>query len=88
MTNGNAVAFLQDFPVEVVVELGRTRLTIREIAELGRDDVVHLDRTADQPLDIVAGGRLLARGEIVMAGDRMALRIVEVAGETPARRAG
>lgn len=88
MTNGNAVAFLQDFPVEVVVELGRTRLTIREIAELGRDDVVHLDRTADQPLDIVAGGRLLARGEIVMSGDRMALRIVEVAGETPVRRAG
>jgi flagellar motor switch protein FliN len=88
MTNGNSVAFLQDFPVEVVVELGRTRLTIREIAELGRDDVVHLDRTSDQPLDIVAGGRLLARGEIVMSGDRMALRIIEVAGETPARRAG
>lgn len=88
MPNGSAVAFLQDFPVELVIELGRTRMTIRDIAELDRDDVIHLDRTSDQPLDIVAGGRLLARGEVVMVGDRMALRIVEVAGEQPARRAG
>ena len=70
--------FLQDLPVEVVVELGRTRLTIRQLAALDRDDVIDLDRTSDDPLDIVVGGKLFARGEVVMQGDRMALRIVEM----------
>lgn len=88
MPNGSAVAFLQDFPVDVIVELGRTRLTIRELAELNRDDVVPLDRMSDQPVDLVAGGRLFARAEVVLVGDRMSLRIVEIVGEEPARRAG
>ena len=88
MPNGSAVAFLQDFPVDVIVELGRTRLTIRELAELNRDDVVPLDRMSDQPVDLVAGGRLFARAEVVLVGDRMSLRIVEIFGEEPARRAG
>lgn len=80
--------FLQDLPVEVVVELGRTRLTVRQLSELERDDVIDLARGAEQPLDLVVGGRVLARGEVVMVGDRMALRIVEVLGETPVRSAG
>lgn len=88
MPTGTSVAFLQDFPVDVVVELGRTRMTIRELAELGHDDVIHLDRAADQPVDLVAGGRLFARAEVVVDGDRVTLRIVEIVGEQPARRAG
>jgi flagellar motor switch protein FliN/FliY len=50
----------------VVVELGRTRLTVRQLAALDRDDVIDLDRTSDDPLDIVVGGKLFARGEVVM----------------------
>lgn len=70
--------FLQDLPVEVIVELGRTRMTIRQLAALDRDDIVDLDRTNDEPLDIVVGGKLFARGEVVMHGDRLALRIIEM----------
>lgn len=82
------VRFLQDLPVEVVVELGRTRKTIRELAALDREDVIELDRAASEPLDLVVGGRVLARGEVVMVGDRMALRITEVLGEAVDRSAG
>jgi flagellar motor switch/type III secretory pathway protein FliN len=56
MSAGNKVALLHDLPVEVVVELGRTRLTVRQLAELDRDDVIDLARDADLPLDLVAGG--------------------------------
>jgi len=70
--------FLQDLPVEVVVELGRTRMTIRQLAALDRDDVIDLERTNEDPLDIVVGGKVFARGEVVMQGDRMALRITEM----------
>lgn len=82
------VRFLQDLPVEVVVELGRTRKTIRDLASLDREDVIELDRAANEPLDLVVGGRVLARGEVVMVGDRMALRITEVLGEAADRSAG
>ena len=82
------VLFLQDLPVEVVVELGRTRKTIRDLAALDREDVIELDRAANEPLDLVVGGRVLARGEVVMVGDRMALRITEVLGEATDRSAG
>jgi flagellar motor switch protein FliN/FliY len=70
--------FIDNLPIEVVVELGRTRLTVRQLAALDRDDVIDLDRTSADPLDIVVGGKLFARGEVVMQGDRMALRIVEM----------
>jgi flagellar motor switch protein FliN/FliY len=88
MSQLESVGFLQDLPVDVVVELGRTRLTIGRLAELGRDDVVDLERTTEQPLDLVVGGRVLARGEVVMVGERMALRVVEVLGENNSRSEG
>ena len=78
--SGN-VRFLQDIPIEVIVELGRTNLTVRELAELAPDDVIELDRAASKPLDVLAGGRVVARGEVVMVGKRLALRIVEVTGK-------
>jgi flagellar motor switch protein FliN/FliY len=78
MSDRNQIGFLSDLPVEVIVELGRTRLTIRQLAELDRDDVIDLSRGSDTPLDIVVGGKVLARGEVVMVGDKMALRITEM----------
>jgi flagellar motor switch protein FliN/FliY len=72
--------FLQDIPIELVVELGRTRLTVKELSRLGRDDVIELDRAASQPLDILVGGRVFASGEIVVVDDRVALRITALNG--------
>ena len=63
------------------MELGRTRLTIRELAELGTDEVLELDRRADQPLDLVVGDRVYARGEVVMVGERLAIRVTEIMGQ-------
>jgi flagellar motor switch protein FliN/FliY len=74
------VTFLQEIPIELVVELGRTKLTVRDLAALGRDDVIELDRSASQPLDILVGGRVFARGELVVVDDRVALRITEIVG--------
>ena len=75
------VAFLHDIPVEIVVELGRARMTIRELAELGTDEVLALERPADQPLDLVVGDRVYARGEVIMTGDRLAIRVTEICGQ-------
>ncbi len=88
MAAERTVGFLQDIPVEVVVELGRARMTIRELASLERDDVVELAKGSDEPVELVVGGRVLERGEIVMGKDGLALRIVEVIGEQPGRSAG
>jgi len=74
--------FLKDIPVEVVVELGRARMTIRRLASLEPDDVIELDHRQSEPVDLVVGGRVIARGETVVRRDRVALKIVEiVAGE-------
>ncbi len=80
MAKGADVNFLHDIPVELVVELGRSHLTVKELSELGKDEVVELDRPADKPLDVVVGGRVFARGEVVMVGERLALRITELVG--------
>lgn len=82
--DGNAisdVAFLYDIPIELVVELGRTQLTVRELSELTTDDIIPLDRLAGQPLDILVGGQLFGRGEVVVSDDRVALRVVELIGQ-------
>jgi len=72
------VTFLGEIPVDVVIELGRRRMVLKELAALEADDVVELDQPMDRPLDLVVGGRVLARGELVMVGERVALRITEV----------
>lgn len=74
-------AFLGEIPVEVVIELGRLRMVLRELAALDEEDVIELDQPIDRPLDLVVGGKRLARGELVMVGDRVALRITEVNGK-------
>jgi flagellar motor switch protein FliN/FliY len=72
------IAFLNDLPIELTIELGRTKLTLRALSELCIDDVIDLDRAANEPLDILIGGKLFARGEVVVVDDRVALRVTEV----------
>tara|TARA_B100000925_G_C21887445_1_gene421259 strand:- start:541 stop:816 length:276 start_codon:yes stop_codon:yes gene_type:complete len=70
--------FLNDIPVDVVIELGRKTLLIREVKELKENEVVTLDQTVDDPLDIRVGDKLIARGELVMVNNRVGLRITEM----------
>ena len=74
------VTFLGDIPVDVVIELGRRRMVLKELAALEPYDIVELDQPMDRPLDLVVGGKVLARGELVMVGERVALRVTELVG--------
>jgi flagellar motor switch protein FliN/FliY len=76
--NTGSVALLHALPVEMVVELGRAQLTVRDLAHLDRDAVIELDRHTNQPVDILVGGRLFARGEVEIVDDRVALRVTEL----------
>ncbi len=72
------LSFIHEIPIDLVVELGRTTLSIRELSQLEKDDVVELSRLVTEPLDILAGGQVFARGEVVVVEDRVGLRITEL----------
>ncbi len=73
--------FIGDIPVELVVEMGRKRMLLRDIAKLKTDDIVDLEQTIEAPLNIVVGGKLLARGELVKVNGRIGLRIIVMVGK-------
>ena len=73
--------FIGDIPVELVVELGRKKMLLRDIAKLKTDDIVDLEQTMEAPLNIVVGDKLLARGELVKVNGRIGLRIIEMIGK-------
>jgi len=78
MAEPTQLAFLHDIPIDLVVELGRATLSVRELSMLEKDDVVELSRLVNEPLDIMAGGQVFARGEVVVVDDRVGLRITEL----------
>ncbi|MEW6433322.1 MAG: flagellar motor switch protein FliN [Myxococcota bacterium] len=69
---------LLDVPLEVMVQLGRTRMTIQELLALGPGSVVELDKVAGEPLDIIINDRLVARGEAVVVNDKFGVRITDI----------
>ena len=70
--------FLLDIPLEVTVEIGRTRLTLRELLALGPGAVIELEKLADEPLDVLVNGRPIAHGEAVMVNDKFGVRLTDV----------
>ena len=69
---------LYDVPVELAVEIGRTRMTIRETLALGPGSIVSLDRLAGDPVDLLVNGKPIARGEVVVLDEEFGLRVTEV----------
>jgi flagellar motor switch protein FliN/FliY len=69
---------LYDVPVELAVEIGRTRMTIREALALGPGSIVSLDRLAGEPVDLLVNGKPIARGEVVVIDEEFGLRVTEV----------
>lgn len=69
---------LLDIPVELTVEIGRTRLAIRELLELGAGSVVELGKLAGESLDVLVNGKPVARGEAVMVNDRFGVRLTDI----------
>jgi flagellar motor switch protein FliN len=75
---------LHDVPVELAVEIGRTRMTIRETLALAPGSVVTLDRLAGEPVDLLAGGKPIARGEVVVIDEEFGLRVTELVSDDAA----
>jgi len=72
------IDMLRDVEMEVTCELGRTRMTVRQLLALAPGDVVELDRLAGSPADLLVNGTLLARGEVVVVDEAFGLRITEI----------
>lgn len=69
---------LLDIPLEVTIELGRTRLALRELLALGAGSVIELAKGAGEPLDVRVNGKLVARGEAVMVNDKFGIRLTDI----------
>jgi flagellar motor switch protein FliN/FliY len=78
------IEMLHGVDLEVAVELGRTRLTVRELLALSPGEVLELDRAAGSPADLLVNGRLIARGEVVVVEEDFGLRITEIVDESAA----
>ncbi|RUO42153.1 flagellar motor switch protein FliN [Pseudidiomarina aestuarii] len=80
----NDLDIIMDIPVKLSVELGRTRITIKQLLELAQGSVVELDGLAGEPMDILINGYLIAQGEVVVLDDKYGIRITEIV--TPSER--
>ena len=69
---------LLDIPLEIVVELGRTKMKISEVLELTSGSIVELDKMSGEPVDIYVNNRLIARGEVVVIEEHFGVRIKEI----------
>lgn len=70
--------FILDIPLEVSAELGRTRLLINELLQLGQGSVVELNKLAGEPLEIFVNGKLVARGEAVVINEKFGVRLTDI----------
>jgi flagellar motor switch protein FliN/FliY len=73
-----------DVPVTLSMEVGRTRIPIRNLLQLNQGSVVELDRAAGEPLDVFVNGTLVAHGEVVVVNDKFGIRLTDVV--SPAER--
>jgi flagellar motor switch protein FliN/FliY len=79
-TNDADLARLHAVPVELAVEIGRTRMTIGDTLGLGPGSIITLNRMAGEPVDLLVNGRPIARGEVVVIDEEFGLRVTEVIG--------
>ena len=70
--------FILDIPLKVTVELGRARMPIREILQLGQGSVIELTKFAGEPLEVLVNDRLVARGEVVVVNEKFGIRLTDI----------
>jgi flagellar motor switch protein FliN/FliY len=81
---GNDLNMILDIPVQLTVELGRTRIPIKHILQLAQGSVVELDALAGEPMDVLVNGYLIAQGEVVVVNDKFGIRLTDIV--TPSER--
>ena len=74
--------FLYEVPLQVSVEVGRARILLKDLLQMGEGSVVALDKMAGEPLDLYVNSRLIARGEAVRVGDKFGIRLTEVVSQS------
>jgi flagellar motor switch protein FliN/FliY len=81
---GNDINMILDIPVQLTVEMGRTRIPIKNILQLAQGSVVELETLAGEPMDVLVNGYLIAQGEVVVVNERFGIRLTDIA--TPSER--
>lgn len=71
-----------DIPVTISMEVGRSKINIRNLLQLNQGSVVELDRIAGEPLDVLVNGTLIAHGEVVVVNDKFGIRLTDVISQT------
>ena len=80
----NDIDLILDIPVQLTVELGRTRIPIKHILQLAQGSVIELDALAGEPMDVLVNGCLIAQGEVVVVNDKFGIRLTDIV--TPSER--
>ncbi len=80
----NELDMILDIPVQISVELGRTKITIKNLLQLAHGSVVELDAMAGEPMDVLVNGTLIAQGEVVVVNDKFGIRLTDII--TPSER--
>lgn len=80
----NDIDLILDIPVQLTVELGRTRIPIKHILQLAQGSVIELDALAGEPMDVLVNGCLIAQGEVVVVNEKFGVRLTDVT--TPSER--
>lgn len=81
---GNDLNMILDIPVQLTVELGRTRIPIKNILQLAQGSVIELETLAGEPMDVLVNGYLIAQGEVVVVNDKFGIRLTDIV--TPSER--
>lgn len=80
----NDIEMILDIPVQLTVELGRTKIAIKNLLQLAQGSVVELDGMAGEPMDVLVNGCLIAQGEVVVVNDKFGIRLTDII--TPSER--
>lgn len=70
--------FILDIPLRVSVELGRTKILIRDLLQMGQGSVVELSKFAGEPLELLVNDKLIARGEVVVVNEKFGIRLTDI----------
>jgi flagellar motor switch protein FliN/FliY len=77
----SGIEMLNDVDLDVVIELGRSRMLVEDVLKLGTGSVVELDKLAGDPVDVYVNDRLVARGEVLVLNDNFCIRISEIVAD-------
>lgn len=73
-----SIEFLFDIPISITVELGRTKLLLKDLLKLGEGAILELDKFEGEPVDILVNNKLIAKGEVVVINERFGVKIVDI----------